>query len=800
MKKTCRWRLQVAALAVLVFALAHVSAVHAQATGGRPALMGMVKDSLGRPLEGVLVQLDARSGARVATTRSEASGAFSFEALPPGTYAVVAHARGFKPAIAIATVVAGRAARVQLSMESQEPLSLKLSAPRLRPARNAVAPGGVTAYHFSQQAIRELPLGENGTVNQVLLQAPGMIQDSTGQPLPREMDDALQYRINGVMIPNVQVLDLGQLSPRFAESIDVLTGALPAEYGYRTGAVVDIHTRTGEIANGGSVGYFGGQRETVQPSFEYGGSRGGLDYYATGYFLHNVRGVNPPTPGPDPLNDFTNQGGSFLYLSDLLNTDTSISLIGASFVHDFGWPATPDQPQVFEFSNVPVYPSAHVSDTELEQTHFGILALKGVVPGGIDYQLSLFSQYSSLSFHPDFAGELIFNGLAARVFRSSFVNGSQGDASWHLGTQHTLGFGYYFDVENAEIDDHAYTFPAIDGVQTSTLPFLIVDNHNLMQSMYGLYVQDRWQPLAGLTVDCGVRWDELVGFIGGGQVSPRLGASYQLDRATTLHAGAAVYFVPPPTEFLATEDIDRFVNTTAEPGILRNSPPKPMADYFFDLGMRHRFSFGLQLGVDGFFELERDVLDEGQFGSSLIFAPINYRLGRIYGAEATGSWQLRDSLSAYVNFTYTVAQASQVVSGQFNFDPQEFSYIASHYIALDQGQLFTTSAGLAYRWHGFVATSAITFGSGLRTGFANTAMMPPYTQVDASIGRTFDGVPMVGRVDARVSVVNLLDRIYQFHNGSGIGVGSVPQYMPRRALYFNFKVPLPGASQGAPTP
>src|SRR5581483_246782 len=313
MKKTCRWRLQVAALAVLVFALAHVSAVHAQATGGRPALMGMVKDSLGRPLEGVLVQLDARSGARVATTRSEASGAFSFEALPPGTYAVVAHARGFKPAIAIATVVAGRAARVQLSMESQEPLSLKLSAPRLRPARNAVAPGGVTAYHFSQQAIRELPLGENGTVNQVLL----------------------------------QVLDLGQLSPRFAESIDVLTGALPAEYGYRTGAVVDIHTRRGEIANGGSVGYFGGQRETVQPSFEYGGSRGGVDYYATGYFLHNVRGVNPPTPGPDPLNDFTNQGGSFLYLSDLLNTDTSISLIGASFVHDFGWPATPDQPQVF---------------------------------------------------------------------------------------------------------------------------------------------------------------------------------------------------------------------------------------------------------------------------------------------------------------------------------------------------------------------------------------------------------------------------------------------------------------------
>jgi hypothetical protein len=800
MMKAHKWRLVVAALAALAFfGLATAPGAHAGTPLNEPSITGTVKDSLGRALGGAQIELEARGGARVAGTRSDSTGAFSFAQVPPGTYAVVARVPDFKPAVAIATVAAHRTAHVTLAMESEAPLSLKLSAPRLRPARNAVAPGGATAYRFSEQAIRDLPLGENGTINQVLIQAPGMIQDSTGQPLPREMDDSLQYRINGVMIPNVQVLDLGQLSPRFAQSIDVLTGSLPAQYGYRTGAVVDIHTRSGAIANGGSLEYFGGQRETTEPSFEYGGSQGSLSYFATGYFLHDIRGVNPPTPGPDPLNDFTNQGASFLYLSDLINADTSLSLIGASFVHNFGWPATPGQAQVFQLSGVPVYPSTQVSDTELEQTHFGILALKGVTAAGVDYQVSLFSQYSSLSFRPDFVGELIYDGLAARVFRSSFVNGSQADATWRLGASHTLGFGYYFDIENAEIDDHAYTFPAAGGVQTSALPFLIVDNHNLMQAMYGLYVQDRWQPLPELTINCGLRWDQLLGFIRGSQVSPRLGASYELDPATTLHAGAAVYFVPPPTEFLATEDIDRFVNTTAEPSILQNSPPKPMADYFFDLGIRHSFPFHLQLGVDGFFELERDVLDEGQFGSSLIFAPINYRLGRVYGAEATASYELPGSLSAYLNFAYTVAQASQVVSGQFNFDPAEFAYIANHYIALDQGQLFTTSAGFAYRWHGFVATTAITFGSGLRTGFANTAMMPPYTQVDASLGRSFSGVPWLGRIDTRLSIVNLFDRIYQFHNGSGIGVGNVPQYMPRRALYFDLKVPLPpGNKAGGP--
>jgi outer membrane receptor protein involved in Fe transport len=221
-----------------------------------------------------------------------------------------------------------------------------------------------------------------------------------------------------------------------------------------------------------------------------------------------------------------------------------------------------------------------------------------------------------------------------------------------------------------------------------------------------------------------------------------------------------------------------------------------MTQYFFDVGIDHALPFRLQLGIDAFFEVEHNVLDEGQFGSSLIFAPVNYQHGRIYGAQATASYDSARGLSAYLNFAYTVAQANKVVSGQFNFDPAELVYIDRHYISLDQGQLFTASAGFTYRWHHFLVSTAITVGSGLRTGFANTEMMPPYAQVDASLGRSF-ALPGVGNIDGRLIVVNVFDRIYQFHNGSGIGVGDTPQYMPRRALYFSIKLPL---SRGSTRP
>src|SRR3954467_1493663 len=117
---------------------------------------------------------------------------------------------------------------------------------KLDRARNQLSPDiGSSEYIFDREAIDALPLGEATPLNQVLLQAPGVVNDSYGQLHVRGDHADLQYRLNGVIIPE-SISGFGQtLDTRIIDSLSFLTGALPAQYGYRTAGVVDITTKSG---------------------------------------------------------------------------------------------------------------------------------------------------------------------------------------------------------------------------------------------------------------------------------------------------------------------------------------------------------------------------------------------------------------------------------------------------------------------------------------------------------------------------------------------------------------------------
>ena len=53
------------------------------------------------------------------------------------------------------------------------------------------------------------------------------------------------------------------LETRFAHSLSLITGALPAQYGFRHSAVVDITTKSGTTDPGGQITIYGGSRSTL---------------------------------------------------------------------------------------------------------------------------------------------------------------------------------------------------------------------------------------------------------------------------------------------------------------------------------------------------------------------------------------------------------------------------------------------------------------------------------------------------------------------------------------------------------
>src|SRR6267154_3942416 len=181
-------------------------------------------------------------------------------------------------------LLSARAALTQTQPQSpltDPSLDITVTATRLDEARSSIQPSlGATAYDFTKRTIENVPLGENAPLNQVLLRAPGVVQDSFGQIHVRGDHANVQYRLDGVQLPEGLSLFNNILATRYADQMSLLTGALPAQYGLHTAGIVDITVKSGTTNPGAEASITGGSRNYSQPAFSYGGRTGAVDYFA----------------------------------------------------------------------------------------------------------------------------------------------------------------------------------------------------------------------------------------------------------------------------------------------------------------------------------------------------------------------------------------------------------------------------------------------------------------------------------------------------------------------------------------
>src|SRR5664279_1118499 len=326
--------------------------------------------------------------------------------------------------------------------------------------QNILTPAGANSYEVSHQAIEALPQGNNSTLDKVLLQLPGVTQDSaaSGELHVRNEHGNLQYRINGIMLPDGvgsfgQILDTGIVG-----SLALLTGALPAQYGLRTAGVLDIQTKTDAFNNSGSVSLYGGSHGTITPSFEYGGTAGQTQYFVSGRFLQNNLGIENPTPSNNAIHDRTSQEKGFLYLSTVLDPTSRLTFISGVSNGTYQIPNNPGQTANFNVNGVTNFNSAFRNEHQNEFTQFNVVAYQKSVDD-IDLQLSYFNRYSQLHFMPDPIGDLVFNGVSSDVYRQSFVNGVQEDTAWRVGFAHTLRFGFSVSAERSLVNNASVVLP-----------------------------------------------------------------------------------------------------------------------------------------------------------------------------------------------------------------------------------------------------------------------------------------------------------------------------------------------------
>ena len=162
----------------------------------------------------------------------------------------------------------------------------------------------------------------------------------------------------------------------------------------------------------------------------------------------------------------------------------------------------------------------------------------------------------------------------------------------------------------------------------------IVDNQKNAGGLYGVYVQDEWRLMPKLTLNYGLRFDAVEQFTHESQVSPRINLVWKPLTDTTLHIGYARYFVPPPFEALTPTSIAKFVGTTAAPSVTQDDTVRAERSNYFDAGISQIVMPGLTVGVDAYYKLSKNLIDEGQFGAPIILTAFNYAQGQQSGRRA----------------------------------------------------------------------------------------------------------------------------------------------------------------------
>jgi outer membrane receptor for ferrienterochelin and colicin len=648
-------------------------------------------------------------------------------------------------------------------------------------SREQIVPSlGATRYTVGPDRLDSQAQGENAPFNQTILRFPGVAQDSFGQLHVRGEHANLQYRIDDVLLPE-SIPGFGQeLETRFADNISLITGALPAQFGFRNTGVIDIHTKSGAAFQQSEASVYVGSFDTIKPSFEYGSVNGKLSSYVSTSYLHSGIGIENPTGSSNPIHDNTDQYKLFGYFSYIFDETSRLTLLLSGNHSDFQIPNNPGQTEAFTDMGRSTFDSSKLDENQTEQSSYAILTYQKKLDD-FSMQASVFTRYSSVLFRPDEVGDLIFNGVASRVDRDIVSNGIEFDSSYKLNDQHTLRGGFLFSEQHATVGTATLVFPIdANGSQTSDAPVRIVDNSQAYGYFYGLYLQDEWKPFEQLTINFGGRLDFADAFSKENQLSPRLNIVYEPFKGTVIHGGYARYFTPPPLENVDQSTIAKFAGTTNESAVIQNSPITSERAHYFDVGVTQKVAEGFNIGIDGFYKSSHSTLDEGQFGQALILSSFNYKRGEIYGGEITSSYD-HGPFSAYLNAGYEWARGTQVSSAQFLFDPDELAYISNHWVYLDHDQRFTGSAGVSYTWNDWKAAVDGLYGNGLRRGFANTMKNPPYETFNLSLQRRFK-ISTKTSLLVRFDVVNLLDKIYQLRDGSGIGVGA-PQFGQRRGFY-----------------
>ena len=781
--------------AVLAACIAFAAVPAAAATSGLVRGTILVNN---RPEANVSVVLKGEGS--LLKTLTDGTGHYVFSQVPFGDYTLSASYPGLPEK------------RLAVQVESDQVLTVNFTLGQMKVIGNAAvsAHAGASGTPVSVNTITRAQLSAlpaNNSLNKIIETVPGIVQFSYNEPVAHGFH-GVTYEIDGAPLPLATSSNFAEvIDPKNIDSLEVFTGAMPAEYGgSRSGAVINIQSNRPTDVAVPEQGYFsfgGGNYGQAIASFNNDVKAGKTEVFLNANAQTGTRGLDTPTYAP--IHDAASQSDQLLRTITTFNERESLAFDFSNQLAQFQIPinTNPNDALDPQFS-VPGTDDVQREYDRLASLNFTLTSKDG---NGV-FQLIPWVRSTRIAY----GGDLQKDVLGLTNLGPDASNPSQTDYQSTIGLRQDRKADYTglrisdfratkhhaFKV-GADVSRETFTanqtFACYDSTcntVTTSYPLpsptnftTISENQNQTGTQVGLYAQDKWTPTQRLSVDYGLRYDHSTGYVGGDQISPRIGINYAPDDKNVLHAYYGRFYAAPQLEDVRSDCV-----------VLQgcSSTPtydlKPETDSYFEMGLAHTFSPALRGYVNTWERNASNVLDTTQLLNTPLFAVFNNSIGRAEGLElrlqgnasSRDSWFLSGSLSS--------SQAAGISGSTFLFPPGSSGGSSSELIEQlspeDHDQTLAVNGAFTHRWgakNAFFTTLQSDYGTGFPVsfeGFVNgsavafNGRLPTHLLFDWSIGRD-PGRNGDHSLGFDLDVENLLNHQYVIKIANGFNTTQIAQ-------------------------
>ena len=728
-------------------------------------VIGEVKQAgNGQILPGASVSVGTNSSHGEQTVMTKEDGRFTLSNLAPGEYSCSVSKAGFLTE------------RFALSLAPRQVINLEVS---LKPARGqaqsieVVAETELLDHAATQSAtpisrtdLDRLPAAEQRDMPQMIAQyVPGAIGGHDNFVHLKGNELSLHQFIDGVsFLENPHAHFTPGFSPQIIQSVNVITGGIPAEFGNRLGGVLDIVTKSGGTVHGGSLALGAGTRLGNDAAFEYGGTARKWDYYLFSSGFEDSRYLNPPQP--NEIRDLGYGASNLLKIDYTHSEGNRFGLMVSANGANFQLPNTTAE-----------WEARRDSDRRTRETS-AVLRWEYYPSSETTFTTAFYNRYVS----DRLVGTTDDVTPFAQGFRRSLTDGLKFDAQMVRGN-HAIKTGVdgYILSPNEDLRFD----PRDPDAEISAFQF----RGRRRGGEVGLYVQDKFSLARNFTVDLGIRCDHYSLATTDGLVSPRIGLSYFIPKThTVLRAVYNRFFIPPPVEYV-------LLGSALGRGVLEGNdatdhgeegypgPVRALTQHYFETGLQQQFLQKLVLDVSAFHHQGRNGFENTELSDTRIFAPTNFAAERTWGTEMNLRLKPlpRVGLFGYLNYAYIITSFFGPVSGGVPEDLEPGQKIPA---AFDQRH--TGSAALGY-FHARSNTSvgfSLNYGSGTPATVEGEAFrLPQHLTANLWAGRTIWHSDRKG-VDLQVTAQNISDNVYGIAKESEV---TPIQYSGRRRVFGRLK-------------